>query len=226
MLTPANRTTAQLTSNLLKEGRFVLFNPALYPTLPGWIDLGEFPVDQKVSPSNTVNRTDVTAANREGGPDVILTRNVTSVAIGYDISSLTPDDAVRQLHAGSAAVPLVDATVAGVQAYVIDPASTLTGRMIIVRKRPVVAGRARIHRVVFHPSVDFSPNGTGDSNGQETLIFRAEVKPLKWTLSTALTPIATTLGQYGVQFDVDDGKLEALLGILDVEAKPVGDDAP
>lgn len=222
-LAPVNKTTAQLTLNLLNEGRYVLVNPIGYP-VKGWIDLGEFPTDQKVSPNNNVNRTEITAANREGGPDVILARSVSSVAISYDISSLTPDDTVRALHAGAMAVPLVDAALVGVTGYAIDPSVSLTSRMIIVRKRPIITGRTRVHRVVFHPRVDLSPNGVGDSNGKETLIFQASVTPFIWTLSAGLTPLAVQLSQYGVQFDVPDAQLDAVLTLLDTEAKPVGDD--
>lgn len=226
MLVPVNRDTAQLSANLLREGRIVMVNPINYAGADGWIDLGEFPPDQKVSPANTVNRTDVPAANREGGPDVILARIVASVAIGYDISSLTPDDTVRSLHAGAAPIALTGAGLTGTSGFVIDPSVSLESRMIIIRKRPLIAGRPRVHRVVFHPRVDLTPNGTGDSAGQETLIFRAEVKPFSWTLSTKLTPLAESLGQYGIQFDVPDSELTALLTLLDTEAAPAGDDVP
>ena len=96
--------------------------------------------------------------------------------------------------------------------------------MIIVRKRPIITGRTRVHRVVFHPRVDLSPNGVGDSNGKETLIFQASVTPFIWTLSAGLTPLAVQLSQYGVQFDVPDAQLDAVLTLLDTEAKPIGDD--
>jgi len=220
-----NKNTAQLTANLLKEGRIVLFNPANYP-VKNWIDFGEMPTDAKVAPNNTVNRQDVTAANREGGPDVILTRDVTSLSISYDIVSLTPDERVRQLHSGSVPVALTATGLQSVKAYSIDPSTALDGRLIIVRKRPLVVGRTRVHRVIFHPSVDLTSNGTGDSNGKETLLFQATVKPYRWVPGVDLAPLAANLGSYGAAFDVEDSELQDLLDLLDAEAKPAGDDAP
>ena len=219
-LTTINTATAILASNLFKQGRIVLFSPIVdFGTLvkTAFADLGYFPTDATIAPSNTVNRTDVTAANREGGADVVLASNVTSLTIGYDIPVLTPDAIVRKLYNG--ATPRVLATtLAAVEGYVVDPSAKLTGRMIVVRKRPPAADGTRTHQVVFHPRVDLSPNGTGNSNGQDTLIFRADVRAFDWTPSALLG--AATYGSYGAQFEVPDTKLQALLDELSTAAAP------
>lgn len=215
-----NQNTAILAANLLKEGRIVLFDPLNAAFAPGFVDLGYFPTADKIAPTNTVNRTAVVAASREGGPDVTLADDVTSVGITYAISSLTADDAVKELHAGSAPVTLSATGVATTTAFLYDPSVSVSGRMIIVRKR-LGTDTARKHRVVFHPRVDLSPNGTGDANGKDTLVFLATVRAYPYVVGAEFSASAAAFGQYGAQFEVPDAELTPLLDFLAGEALPV-----
>lgn len=215
-----NATTAISASNLLKQGRIVYFSPILdFGTLlkTEWCDFGYFPADATVAPTNNVNRTDVTAANREGGPDVVLARDVTSLTIAYDFPCLTPDATVRRLHAGATPAPL-PAPLVGVTASIINPAVALDGRLIIVRKTQPVGG-TQLHKVVFHPRVSLTPNGTGNSNGKDTLIFQANVQAYPWVPGADIS--ATSLGQYGAEFTVPNADLIGLLDALNDEAAAV-----
>ena len=216
----ANGPTATATENLQKQGRYFMFDPLVIAGIVGWVDFGYMPPDARLIANNTVNRQDVSAASREGGPDVILDSSVTSVNISYDVVALTPDAMVQQLHAGSVPIELNEANYADAQAFAIDPATSLQGRGLIIRKRPLKAGKPRVHTVVFHPRVSLTPNGTGDSNGRDTLLFTATVNPYDWTPSVAFTELGGKIGQYGVQFEVPDAQLAALLTALDAEALP------
>ena len=94
----------------------------------------------------------------------------------------------------------------------------LDGRLIIVRKTQPVGG-TQLHKVVFHPRVSLTPNGTGNSNGKDTLIFQANVQAFPWVPGADIS--ATSLGQYGAEFTVPNADLIGLLDALNDEAAAV-----
>ena len=215
--TIVNSSTATLRANIEKEGRIVLIDPLdLLGGTPGELyDMGLFPTDARIAPSIDVTRETIRAASREGGEDITVGEEVRDVTISYDIPVLSPDAYIRALHAGSAAVIAESGTLATVRAYGFNPSAGVLVRFINVRKRP-----SGVHRVIWHPRMQLSPQAPGDANGNDTLVFRGVVQAFTYTPGGALATFDAAITQYGAEFHVPDALLDELLEALQGEALP------
>ncbi|WP_272977114.1 hypothetical protein [Deinococcus geothermalis] len=220
MLTVVNTATATLAANAAGSGQILYFDPISPSDIvpgDGFIDMGYFPADTRISPSFEVNREELRAAGRDSSATVLLANPVTSASITYEFGVLTPDASVRALHTGAGAATATGAGLTGVQAYQINPEAAVTGRWVFVKRRP--NGSAT---VIWHPRVQLSSNGSeGGDAGSEVLNFVATVQAYSYNSGTAFAGMGTAIGQYGVSFEVPDAAtLDALLTALDDEALP------
>lgn len=220
MLTVANASTALRAENAQGSGQILYFDPiepASIVTGNGFIDMGYFPADTRISPNVEVNREELRAAGRVSAATVLLANPVTSASIGYEFGVLTPDDNVRALHAGAGAAVGTGTGLTTARAYTINPEAAVTGRWVFVKQR--ASGGAT---VIWHPRAQLSSNGSeGGDAGSEVLNFIATVQAFSYTPDAAFAGLATAINQYGAQFEVPDAAtLEALLTALDGEALP------
>lgn len=225
MLTVANSNTATLSANLTREGRQALFSPvAAFGTIPAgnFVDLGLFPPDAKIAPNASIDRSDIQAQNREGGPPVVIASDVTKISVTYDIPVLTPDDTVRDLHNGTPAATIASGPLAGTTISPYTPGASILGRLVIVSKRE----SSDKVRVAWHPRAFLQSNGTGDNQNRETLQFTATVQAFDYTPGAELAAYDAQITQYGAVFTVPRAKLQALLDILAEEALPLAPPAP
>ncbi|WP_027459265.1 hypothetical protein [Deinococcus murrayi] len=219
MLNVTNSNTATLSANLTREGRQVLFSPLedFGPVDAGsFLDLGLFPPDARIAPTSNVERSDIQAQNREGGPPIVLASDVTSISVTYDLPVLTPDDTVRDLHNGTPSATISSGPLAGTTVSPFSPGASVLGRLIVVSKRE---GSDRV-RVAWHPRAFLQSNGTGDNQNRETLQFTATVQAFDYTPGTDLAAYDAQITQYGAVFTVPRAKLADLLDILAEEAVP------
>lgn len=219
MLNVANSTTATLSANLTREGRQVLFSPIqAFGTIPAgaFVDLGLFPPDAKIAPNASVDRADIQAQNREGGPPVVIASDVTKITVTYDLPVLTPDDTVRALHNGTPPTTIADGPLAGATISPYSPGGSVTGRLIVVSRRE----GSDLVRVAWHPRAFLQSNGAGDNQNRETLQFTATVQAFDYTPGTELAAYDAQITQYGAVFTVPRASLQTLLDILASEAAP------
>lgn len=219
-VTPINAATARSAQNLTVEGREVMWRlKSAFGTLPAgtWIVAGLFPPDAKISVTTDVTRTEVLAQNPEGGAPIQLTEDVTGVSAVYDsIPVLTPDETVRMLHAGAVPVPLTGALEGGTISPFEVGASIPVTQVVIRRHKGAAADR--LFKVYVHFTVGLQANGEGDSQGKETLDFRAPVQAFDKNLleaDSALAAFKPQIGDLGAVFTIPANKLQALLDAID-----------
>lgn len=223
-LTAKNASTSQLSDNLTREGRQVLFSP-LDPfgdllTVNDWADMGLFPPAEKLAINTNITSTDIKAQDPNGGPDLLLRTDVTDVTASYDnIPVLTPDNTIRALHVGSIPMATTGA-LAGGSISPFAPGASITGRMIVIRRHTQASGDP-LYKVYWHPRVGLQNNGEGDNQNQETLQFKAAIQGFteQANLPAALQPYKTYVGSMGAIFTIPASKLDALLDILKDAAK-------
>lgn len=219
MLTVVNTATALLATNLTREGRQVLISPTASfagITDGDFADLGYFPPDATIAPASDVTRDTITAQNRLGGPPVTLADNVSAITVTYDLPVLTPDELVRDLHAGSPATTIASGPLAGTRVSPFAPGASLGVRLIVVSQRE---GSDTV-RVAWHPRAFLQSNGIGTNQDRETAQFTATVQAYDYTPGTELAAYNAQITQYGAVFAVPRAKLQALLDILAEEALP------
>lgn len=217
-LTPVNAATAYLATNMVAEGRIVLFDPiGTFEGITGAVNLGLFPEDAVIAPNAEVTRETIRAINPEGGASIVVEERVTETTISYEIPVLTPSEQVRSLHNGAPAVALTDPTLTGVSVTPFTPGASILGRMVVIAKRPG-ADADRLFRVFWHPRAALQSNGLGESQGEQTLLFTASVRAHTYEPGAAFDDVATQITQYGAIFTVPASDLAALLTALDTEA--------
>ncbi|WP_019585222.1 hypothetical protein [Deinococcus apachensis] len=219
MLNVINTATAILAANLVREGRQVLFSPTeAFGTLPAgdFADMGLFPPDAKIAPSAAVDRSDIQAQNRLGGPPVTVATDVTRITVTYDIPVLTPDETVRALHNGAPPTTIAAGPLAGSTVSPYAPGGSITGRLIVVSRRE----GSDLVKVAWHPRAFLQSNGTGDNQNRETAQFTATVQAFDYTPGAELAAYNAQITLYGALFTVPSAKLQALLDILAGEALP------
>lgn len=215
---PINAATAYLATNMVAEGRIVLFDPlGTFEGITGAVNLGIFPEDAVIAPNSEVTRETVRGINPEGGASIIVDERVTETTISYEIPVLTPSEQVRSLHNGAPAVAMTDPDFVGVSVTPFSPGASILGRMIVIAKRPGTDAD-RLFRVFWHPRAALQSNGLGESQGEQTLLFTASVRAHTYTPGADFADVATQITQYGAIFTVPASKLAALLAALDTEA--------
>lgn len=217
-----NNGTSNLTTNLSREGRTVLFSPleAFGSLAAGsWVNLGIFPPGEKVAPTLNTTREQVRGQDPEGGPDLLLAEDVTEATAVYEnIPILTPDDTVRGLHVGSPATPM-GGGFAGATISPFTIGAGVDGRMIVIRKRQG-GGETRRQKVYWHPRVTLQNNGEGDAENRETVQFRAPVVGYTGTFNSDLVAYNAAKSPLGAIFTIPHNQLQALLDALADEALP------
>lgn len=224
-----NANDAQSADNLTREGRQVLFSPldafGNLLTASEWADLGLFPPAEKLSITTNVTSTDIKAQDPNGGPDLLLRTDVTDVTASYDnIPVITPSTLVRALHVGSTPMATTGA-LAGGTISPFSPGASIVGRMVVIRRH--VGGSDPLYKVYWHPRVGLQNNGEGESQGVETLQFKAAIQAFtaQANLPTELQPYVSQIGSMGAIFTIPASKLEALKDIL-LNAAEKGEAAP
>ena len=216
----ANASTARSSENLTIEGRQVLWRlKNAFGTYPAgsWIDAGLFPPDAKISVTTDVQRTQVLAQNPDGGAPILLDEDITSVSAVYDdIPVLTPDNTVRALHGGAVPVAMTGDLEKGTIAPFEVGASIPVAQVVVRRHKGQDADR--LFKVYVHFSVGLQANGEGDSQGKETLRFRAPVQSFNKDLLNPTSTLATykpQISEMGAVFTIPASKLDVLLGEID-----------
>ncbi|MVN86906.1 hypothetical protein GO986_09025 [Deinococcus sp. HMF7620] len=216
-LVVSNAATARLSGNMVPEGRIIYFDPVEGFTGVTFADLGLFPEDATIFPNAEITREAIRALNPEGGPSIVVDERITETDITYEVPVLTPDDTVRSLHNGAPAVALADTDMAGIKVSPFSPGASILGRLIVVAKRPGT-DPARLFRVFWHPRAALQSNGTGDSQGEETLLFNISVRAHTYEPGADFTDVASQITPYGAIFTVPANKLQTLLDKLADEA--------
>lgn len=219
MLNVTNANTALLAANLVREGRQVLFSPTeTFGTIPAgdFADMGLFPPDAKVAPNAAVDRSDIQAQNRLGGPPITVATDVTKITVTYDLVILTPDETVRALHNGAPPTSITTGPLAGSTISPYSPGGSITGRLIVVSRRE----GSDLVKVAWHPRAFLQSNGTGDNQNRETSNFTVTVQAYDYTPGQDLVAFNAQITLYGAIFTVPSAKLQALLDILAEEALP------
>lgn len=214
-----NAATAKLAANATKSGRQVIVIPR--ENFGDLIDAGEainlglLPPDAKIDITTDIQRTTVYAQNPEGGPDLLLEEDVTQVSAIYeDISILTPDDLVRSLHVGAVPSALAGDLEGGTISP-FAPGASISASLIVVRQHPG-ANADRLFKVYWHPRVGLQSAGEGDSQGKETLKFRAPIQAFDTALvvNPALQAYKPKIGSMGAIFTIPASKLDTLVNLL------------
>lgn len=221
--TPINSNTARLASNASKTGRSAFFAPLdAFGTIPANapVDLGLFPVAEKLTPATNITSESVTAQDPNGGTAALtLDTIVTAVEITYDtIAIVTPSAEVVALHAGAPSVELTE--VAGATLTPFDPGASVVGRFWAVFRNKA---RGSV-RVVFHPRFALQSNGYGENGPVETVQFKGTVQAYDVsTLPAGLAAYAPQITAYGVIADAPIAKLQEVLDLLNTIGAGAGD---
>ena len=221
MLIAKNAGTAQLASNLSREGRQAFFSPlqgfGTLLTPDDWVDFGLFPPAEKITPTSNVSSSPITAQDPFGGPPILLATDVTEVTASYDnLPVLTPDNIIRALHAGSVPVNMTGA-LAGATVSPFAPGMSVLGRFIVVRRHQASAAEADPnYKVYWHPRVGLQSNGEGDNQNRETLQFKVPIQAFldQAKLPVELQDVKQQISSMGSIFTVPASKLDALLDVL------------
>ncbi|WP_291428502.1 hypothetical protein [Deinococcus sp.] len=176
-----------------------------------------FPEDAVIAPSSEVTRETIRAINPEGGASIVVEERVTETTISYEIPVLTPSEQVRSLHNGAPAVAMTDPDFAGISVTPFTPGASILGRMVVIAKRPGTSAD-RMFRVFWHPRAALQSNGLGESQGEQTLLFKASVRAHTYTPAARFADVNTQITQYGAIFGVPARTLNDLLTALDTEA--------